>query len=751
MKRIFYLFAVISLLNLPIQTKAAEANYIVISEFKTSGGTGKSTDEFIELYNPTNADVNLNCWQLVKKTTSGSSYVLVDNFGDKTIQAHSFFLIAHPTGYLGTVTPDIYYTTTNSISDNNTIILSDSTLAVIDEVGYGTATVFETEAAANPVAGKSLERKARADSTAEMMVEGGVHYYLGNSEDSDNNNNDFIPRDTSEPQNSLSEPEYAVLVPPPPPPDSPPPPQPAPSYSSHIVINELFPNPKGTDDGEFIELYNTGDTPVNLNNWKLGDLSTRLFAISNEDFQSTVVAPHGYFVVDKKASGISLNNTSDAAKLYHPNDTLVNSVEYSSCLEAKSYGLVKGKWVWTDEVTPGKANKLVIKNDLPIASFEIESDILKVGAELSFDASDSSDANDDTLAYSWNFGDGAKASGVKTEHAFSKGGKFVVRLMVNDSRGGEDETEQVVNITDYDYSNQLVINELLPACQGPDADCEYVELYNPENRAVRLDGWRLVIKNAKYVFSEEATIKAQGYLVIKRPDSRLSLNNSGTAVNLVDPRGKIVSGVEYSKAKEEVSFSRVDGREWQWTTTPTPGKPNIFSLTEDDDSLVTAEAGDNMPVDLSSVITPLSEITEDKLGSVLKVSASVESVSGSNVYLVDEEGNTLRVYIQKATGIKKPELKSGDRIEVVGVLDKTDAGLRLLPRKQEDIVVLSPQDGQVLGAATEKETINIPIKDRSKEVRLYLIIGVSVLVVALVIVVARKRSNSLKIKNQISK
>jgi hypothetical protein len=742
MKKIFCLVVALSLIHFPFQAQASEALRVVISEINTSGGSGKTTDEFIELYNPTSTDVNLSGWQLIKKTASGSSYVLIENFGDKTIVAHSFFLIAHPTGYSGTTTPDIYYSTTNSISDNNTVILSDVTQAVIDEVGYGTATVFETEAAANPAAGKSLERKARADSTTEMMAEGGTHYFSGNGEDSDNNKIDFVTRDTPEAQNSASESEYTELAPPinQPAPTTPQSPQSAPVYSKNVIVNELFPNPKGADDSEFIELYNSGDQPVDLNGWKISDSTARKFIITPEDFKTTVITTRGFFIIDKKVSAISLNNTSDAAKLYSPDDVLVNSFEYIGCQEAKSYSLVEGKWVWTDEMTPGQANKSLIKNELPVAAFETDGQTMKVGAKILFDASDSSDADDDTLTFEWDFGDGVKTSGVKTDHVFQKAGKFVIRLTVKDSKGGEDEAEENFIITDYDYSNKLLINELLPACQGADEECEYIELFNPENRAVKLDGWRLVLKKSSFSFPAGTVIKSRSYLVINRKDSHLSLNNSGAKLWLVDPHEKIINGVEYGKAKDDLSFSRINSKDWQWTTKQTPGKPNEFVEEEEEvTAAMTNQTVKKAGVDLSAVITPLAEATEDKLGDTLKISAEVESTSGSNIYLVDEAGNSLRAYIQKTSGIKKPELKSGDKVEIIGVLDKTTAGLRLLPRKQEDIQVLASQtDGQVLGAATEKTTIDVPIKDSSKESKRYLIIGACLGGIASVVFLIKK-------------
>jgi len=763
MKKIFSLLIVCSLLNFPFHIQAAEADHLVFSELKTTGGTGKSTDEFVELYNPTDINVSLNGWQLIKKTASGNDYVLVDNFGEKIISSHSFFLIAHPAGYLGEVAPDFYYSTTNSISDNNSIVLYDSSLAVVDAVGYGTATVFETEATANPGANKSLERKARAESTAEMMVEGGVHYFLGNSEDSNNNKSDFIARDTPEPQNVLSEPEYLEMIIPESPklpeveseeplasePKSPVEPISGQKvYTDKIIITELFPNPAGSDDGEFIELFNIGDKPEDLNGWKLGDNSSRLFTISGKDFPSTIITSHGYFVIEKKVSGISLNNTGDTAKLYHPDGVLVTSVEYDNCQEGKSYSFIDDKWGWSDDITPGQPNTLTIHNESPIASFEVESEVLKVGKKVSFDASGSQDADDDELGYAWDFGDGQSAEGKKTEHQFQKQGKYIVRLTVADTKGGEDEIETKIEITDYDYSSALVINELLPACQGAGEDCEYIELYNPENRVIKLDGWRLNIKKSSYVFPESVVIKARSYLVVKREESRLSLSNNGTALYLLDPQGRIINGVEYGQAKDELSFSRVDSQQWQWTEKQTPGAANEIVMPEELEATADEESDTTAVSKTISNDTPLAidiaEIDENMLGRLLKVRGELESKRSPSYYIMDEAGNILRIYLQSKSNIPKLTVAVGDQMEVVGVLDKTSAGLRLLPRTAEDVTVIpksaetQASQGQVLGASTAKEIIDVPLKNRGSQVRIYLFTGLGALIFVASVLAYRK-------------
>ncbi len=53
-----------------------------------------------------------------------------------------------------------------------------------------------------------------------------------------------------------------------------------------------------------------------------------------------------------------------------------------------------------------------------------------------FDGSGSSDPDGDHLTYSWDFGDGATASGVTASHVYAASGNYTVKLTVNDGRGG---------------------------------------------------------------------------------------------------------------------------------------------------------------------------------------------------------------------------------------------------------------------------------------------------------------------------
>ncbi|WP_174259192.1 amidohydrolase family protein [Myxococcus xanthus] len=189
--------------------------HIVISEISARGATAQN-DEFIELYNPTGADITLNGWKVqYKSAASTTNYSGSVDIPDGTvIKAYGYLLLAHNSGYTGTVTKDVGYAfdMSASTSGGGHVRIGPNLAAdnlndpnTVDKVGYGTANQPEGSAApAHPGAGGSLERKARPNSTAETMAVGGADALAGNGHDTDDNGSDFIVRAASQPQNSQS-------------------------------------------------------------------------------------------------------------------------------------------------------------------------------------------------------------------------------------------------------------------------------------------------------------------------------------------------------------------------------------------------------------------------------------------------------------------------------------------------------------------------------------------------------------------
>ena len=191
-----------------------KSDHVVISEIML-GSNSSPLDEFVEIYNPTMTTFNLSGWKLSRKTKSGSEYNLLTNFSDSVIWPHGFYLIAHPSGYSGSVAPDEVYSTSQSLADDNTVILYGSDgKTVIDLVGLGNASEYEESPFMNPPKNKSVERKQDIDSTVESMNDDFGDKWEGNGYDSNNNSNDFILKNTPDPQNSesLIEPVFNIRL-----------------------------------------------------------------------------------------------------------------------------------------------------------------------------------------------------------------------------------------------------------------------------------------------------------------------------------------------------------------------------------------------------------------------------------------------------------------------------------------------------------------------------------------------------------
>jgi len=120
-----------------------------------------------------------------------------------------------------------------------------------------------------------------------------------------------------------------------------------------IWITEIFPNPFGSDEQEYIELYNPGDEPIQLSGYALDDgeggSAPYVFDGSATLFAGT------YGVYKKTQTGISLNNSVDSARVLFDGEQIA-SVGYRDVKEGGSYAKFGSIWGWTSVSTPGKQN-----------------------------------------------------------------------------------------------------------------------------------------------------------------------------------------------------------------------------------------------------------------------------------------------------------------------------------------------------------------------------------------------------------
>jgi len=126
-----------------------------------------------------------------------------------------------------------------------------------------------------------------------------------------------------------------------------------------IFINEWLPNPVGNDaQGEWVELWNNGQSAVNLGGWLLKTKSGDKFSLNGYKIEAG-----GYLVLARAQTKLVLRNTDEGLFLYDNGGRLVAESSFlGSAPEGKTYsrlasqGSGSGAAFVFSEPTLGKEN-----------------------------------------------------------------------------------------------------------------------------------------------------------------------------------------------------------------------------------------------------------------------------------------------------------------------------------------------------------------------------------------------------------
>ena len=333
--------------------QAETAPHTVINEIQVSGEN--SNDEFIELFNPSDTPIDLEGYKLAKKTKTGSTESVLVSAAkfSGTVQAHGYFLIAHP-GYKDEISADLAYSgSTYSISKDNTIFLYDKDEALLDKVGFGAVNNSNSEnsPAPNPDANQSIERTDFIDTdnnAADFSISASPTPENSTVVETDDEDDDDIPDD----------PEKCA------------------TFSKDIRLNEIFPYPQSGD--EFVEITNAGGSCVDVSGWKVMDGADHKKTFP----EKSMIYPGEYLFLE---GNLYLNNDSDTVYLLAADgsakDDALDHESYEKAREGFSFAFDGKDWNWTSISTPEAENVF-------------NSSVVEASTEASIEAS--TDSNDKT-------------------------------------------------------------------------------------------------------------------------------------------------------------------------------------------------------------------------------------------------------------------------------------------------------------------------------------------------------------------
>ena len=148
-----------------------------------------------------------------------------------------------------------------------------------------------------------------------------------------------------------------------------------------VIINEVSIYPK-----EAIELYNTTDEEIKLDNYELSDKSSTKFSLKNYSIKG-----NSYLVLSKSTLGFSINNTNEVIYLTNTGQ-VIDTFEVGRLAGSISTGISDNKKVYYKDITLGSKNSSTTYagfSDSPI--FSIDGGYLEKGKEITLKTNDGSE------------------------------------------------------------------------------------------------------------------------------------------------------------------------------------------------------------------------------------------------------------------------------------------------------------------------------------------------------------------------
>ncbi|MFA6295864.1 MAG: lamin tail domain-containing protein [Patescibacteria group bacterium] len=569
---------------------------VIINELMWMGSSEfGSTDEWLELKNLTNQDIDFS--QTNFAIFKNDAIMLSINNG--FLKANDYFLISRKDkdNSILNINPDLVASFTLNNTETN-YKLYDSGNNLIDEIKA-------------PLAGLNNETKVSMERNQEPD-NGLLATDWHNAQTKINLDENSTALATPKSENSQTQQQPEI-------------------FPDQIFINEILPNPKDSDDAEFIELYNNNSFEVDLLNWQIGDSTTSRYIIKASDFADTKIKSKNYFLLPKSITNLTLNNDLDSVKIYQPNQNLLNQIDYQNCLEGQSYNkLSDNNWQWSTTLTPNSANIITTPTEI-----------------------------------------------------------------IDDQNNNPVEIkEEELTIPAGPYSKKIIITEFLPNPKGSDSELkgEFIEIKNVDSKNIDLYGWYIDDQkdgSTPYQIKNHLQLKPNQYYVFYKGETKLSLNNSNESARILLPDKKVLQEIKFTgTAKEAESYALKDNK-WQWTTTLTPGKDNIIKqqnneTTKQDENTETPEQKNTE----TNVMT-IKEVRGLKRYDTLKTTGIVivppKTISQTSFYIQDETAG-IQIYFSKKDF---PNLKLGDKIEVSGKLSEASNEKRILIASKDDFKILA--------------------------------------------------------------
>lgn len=358
---LFFLLLFFFFLN-TFLVQAAVPLDVIINEIAWMGTNISANDEWIELYNNTDNNINLEGWFL--KSEDGTPEIKLTGI----ISANGFFLLERTDDEtVANITADqIYKGALGNMGEK--LKLYDNSGNLIDMINCSTGWFGGDNKTKQTMERKNSQISGTISSNWQTSQKPGGTPRTKNSEQKTISKEQETEKwaENTSPPTLIGKKEYP----------------------SGIIFNEILPSPEGADDKEeWIEIFNQNNFEIDISGWLIKDTSGKITTYTFP--KGTKISGQGFLVLPRPITKITLNNSEDGLLLLQPNENILDKVNYQKAPrgqsynrverdfkvlpKAGSYNMVESKWVWSANLTPGAAN-IIEKPDARSLADEIASE-----------------------------------------------------------------------------------------------------------------------------------------------------------------------------------------------------------------------------------------------------------------------------------------------------------------------------------------------------------------------------------------
>lgn len=332
--------------------------------------------------------------------------------------------------------------------------------------------------------------------------------------------------------------------------------------SAQVLVNEIQISPINE---RFIELYNSGDTDVDLTDWyiqrKTATGSSFGSLVTKTQLNGKIIKARGYFLISRSAlekSDVVLGSLvlteSNAIRVRDSKEKDVDQIEWGSIAEGKSYQRTPSG-IWEVAIpTPGSTNasaqgtntnlsttsSTVTSAVSNVSSFPIEPQIFAniksntnttlVGAQITFTAKVFGLKKEpiENARSLWAFGDGAYREGESVMHTYFYPGEYTVVL---DASSGYFSASDRIRVT-------VTVPNILLATGGDDVR-SFVSVENRSADEIDLSNWQIFANNKTFIFPKNTFLPARKNVLFASEITGLS-TPLGVTAELRFPNGERV-------------------------------------------------------------------------------------------------------------------------------------------------------------------------------------------------------------------